>query len=177
MLRHLKHRETQREEPEGACDVRIQKMSSVRNMEGSLFLWKTHPLRTHSHPTTTGSHEAAILVPTSPSHSLAPSHPMPYLPPPRCPQGRCRGHESAAPRCGRHGSPSPFRARTPSGPRWHSQHSSPAGGGAELRQWGCPTGRCSIQQSWVHPNPIPSFRTHPLGPILPLPQLLLFALK
>lgn len=152
--------QTPREKPEGACHVKIQQMSSMRSVEGSLFLWKPHVLRTRSRLTTARSHEAAILVPTSPSHSLAPSPPMPYLPPPRCPQGRCHERESAAPHCGRHGSPSPFQAHTPSGPRWRSRHSSPMGGGAELRHWGCPTGRSSMQQSWVHPNPIPSFSPH-----------------
>lgn len=69
-----------------------------------------------------------------------PPHPTPcpgvmasYLPPPRCPRGQCPGHGSAAPRCGRRGSPSPSRARTPSRLRWHSRRFSPANKrGAEL---------------------------------------------
>lgn len=57
---------------------------------------------------------------------------VPYLPLPRCPRGQCPGRGSAAPRCGRHGSPSPSRAHTPSRLRWRSQHFSPASTGAEL---------------------------------------------
>lgn len=34
-----------------------------------------------------------------------------------------------------------------------------------------------LSKSWVHPNPIPSFSAHLLGPVLPHPQPLLFALR
>lgn len=90
-------------------------------------------------PRGAGCHHPPASVPIP---SPAPSPPCrwvtePYLPPPRCPQGRCPGRGSSAPRCGRRGSPSPSRARTPSRPRWRSRRSSPARSrGAELQQGG-----------------------------------------
>lgn len=95
--------------------------------------------------------------PVPPPHlTPCPGVTAPYLPPPRCPQGRCRGRGSAAPRCGQHGSPSPSRARTPSRPRWHSQHFSPASRGEQS----CWCWSCWCQQA---PSP-PTAKTGKLKP-------------
>lgn len=87
------------------------------------------------HLPTTRTTGRPSLKPLGQQHLPTPCHGVvpPYLPPPRCPQGQCLGRGSAAPHCGRRGSPSPSRARTPSRLRWRSRHFSPASRGkAEL---------------------------------------------